>query len=409
RRESWIALAVVGVVLASSLGGYLYTFAEVRQAQPLGRYDAMAIWNARALLLHRAEGDVSDFLARMRFGHPDYPLLLPGAIAGQWGLVGREATSVVQLTALFFALGTLAAVAAAVSRYGSWAAAGAAAALLLSVPAFWRWSFAQVADVPLAYFLLTAALTLGSQLEEPTGSEAPRVPPALAGLFLGLLAWIKNEGLILAAILLAAWGLTALRRPPPVWRLLPRLGAVVWGAAPALLALLLFKTRWSPENETARFLEDLGSRIIDGDRWRAVAAGFWRVFDPTDGMGSWGVIWLFLGACAVFSWRARRRVGAGVAFWGTALLAAYAGWFFVYLATPHDVRWHLATSHQRLMLQLLPLSLAWAAAGIRPAGDEGFSINSPPMVDHPPTTKARSGSGAHPTRSPAAGDGATAP
>jgi hypothetical protein len=50
--------------------------------------------------------------------------------------------------------------------------------------------------------------------------------------------------------------------------------------------------------------------------------------------------------------------------WSVALLLC-TGYYFVYLMTPFDLRWHLATSMERLLVQVLPLVLLAIGLSLR--------------------------------------------
>jgi hypothetical protein len=298
----------------------------------------------------------------MRLGHPDYPLLLPGAIAAQWSLLGREDAAIPQTVGVAFLLATALTIGSALGARG-WPQLGCLAmALYLSTPNALRWGFAQCADVPLSYLLALAAVgctgLIGREQDGP-------LPPALGGFCLGLLAWTKNEGMILAALvcgwlvlLSVASGGSGIRR-----RAWAELAA---GAALPLLALVLFKLHWSPRNElTELYLRGAADRVADPNRWRSVANAFRAEFDPLLGWRQWGAAWPF--ALLGCLWTLGRFRGPRLAFRGPAWIVASAlvAWFLVYVVGSPKLVWQLRTSTDRLLLQLLPLALigAWGGLG----------------------------------------------
>ena len=351
-------------------GLLLATFPRIADTQPYGGWDAKAIWNAHALFLYRASGDLAEVFSTLEDGHPDYPLLLPASLAGQYCLLGGEDLAIPAVTSLLFTLAASAALFLAVARASTAAVACIAVAVYWATPAVWRWAFVQYADIPLSYFLLMAALTLSTQLD---ADRAHRLPPVLAGLFLGLLAWIKNEGAVHAVLLALAFAVlfvsAGLDRER--WRRLRWIGA---GAAPVLSALVLFKAYWSPVNETARFLGNSMDKILTPERWLTVGLAFWRELAPWSGAAAWGLLWPFLLLCAV--WFHRHRIAGGQPL---RLLGAAAGLvlglsFMAYVLTPvGSLQWHLDTSLKRLLLQSTPLAMAWALAGI----GQGSKIGAP--------------------------------
>jgi hypothetical protein len=355
--EPWprtLALAAVAVGVVS-LAGVTAAAPALMRAQPLGGHDAHAIWNVHALFLLRAPADPSPLFRDMRLGHPDYPLLLPGAIAGQWALTGGEEVAIPQAVGAAFLLATALVVGAALGARNRPLAGCVAIALYVSTPNALRWGFGQCADVPLSYlFALAAVGCTGLVGREP---RAP-LPPVLAGFCLGLLAWTKNEGVVLA-VLVGGWlvMLHWLRGGSPrPW------GALALGAAVPLLAVALYKLNWSPRNEIAEvYLQGAVDRIADAGRWRKVAAAFGVELDPLRSWRPWGAVWpyVLLGwlATAVALPRRHQPDVEGLAW---IVASAFGAWFLIYVAGSPKLSWQLQTSLDRLLLQLLPVALICA-------------------------------------------------
>ena len=364
RRRPRAALLLLLLLVAVCLGLLLWTLPSASAAQPFGGWDAWAIWNVRSLQLYRATpGDIGRVIGELKYGHPDYPLMLPSSLAAQYCLLGREDVAIPQVTGLLFGLGAGAAMFVAVWRLGSAAGGAAAVAVLWSTPAFWRWVFAQYADIPLGYLLVVTAAALASQLE---ADARYRLPAVVAGFCFGLLAWTKNEGLVLAGLLAVAFVgvLTVVVRPlAAAFAMLRRLPWLAAGALPALTALVLFKSYWSPINETARFVSGASDKLIDPDRWRPVITAFWEQLNPWTGLTIWGLLWPFVAVCGVVIWRRRSAAGAPATFLGVAVALIWATWVVVYVCTPAEQVWHLNSSLRRLLLQITPLTLAWSLAG----------------------------------------------
>lgn len=358
----WPSLRGVSpLVLVLLLGaGILAIAAFVLYARllPHGGFDAWAIWSSRARLLHRGE-DLPAIFALLRKGHPDYPLLLPGSLAAQFALAGSESPRIPQWTGALFGVALAGGVALGVRRLGAsarWAAL--AAVLLLLTPKFLYWSAAQCADVPLAYLLLLATLGLATLLD---AGRPPLVPPALVGFFVGLLAWTKNEGMPLTALLGGLYLLAALwrRRAATVWPLL-------LGALPAWLAAVSFRWLWAPQTDLGHFAGDLPQRLLEPQRWRVVADAFAAHLDPGSGFHDWGLVWPFAGLALVASIVVQRPPSDALRFARWALALCWLAWFGVFVGTPADLDWHLRTALDRLLLQLLPLALMVGFAGLEP-------------------------------------------
>jgi hypothetical protein len=381
---SSVLLVATGWLLCAS-------FLIWKRAQPAGMWDAVAIWNTSARILVRAEADrLPAIIGSLREGHPEYPLFLGAAIAAQWELLGTESDDVPLGMGLAFVLGLSASLHLLVRLAGAPLFATPAVLLMLSTPNLWKWAFAQVADPPLAYLALAAALPLVAALE---GAPAALPPSGLSGFVFGLLAWTKQEGLLIAATLLALFAAIHLvlgrgrtrrgRRPHPVSR--RRLSGLALGALPGLGSLLLFKLFWAPPG-AARSSFVLGpgkiDQLLDTERWRYVAGEVLAAMDPRTGAPLWGFAWPLL-AIGVLFWGGRLSVlrqapgGVFLLACGTVIAAAYT---LAFVLSPYGLQWHVSSALDRLMLQVYPLFAAgvFALGGAEPeARNAAASIRRP--------------------------------
>ena len=358
-------VAVGWVVSAALAVGYFWSFTRSLDNRPLGSYDAMGIWTYRALQWFRSGESFPEIIGLLVESQPGYPLLLPGLIVSQFNLWGGESIAIVVATGWFFVIGLAAVTYFAVARWARPGAALAAMALLLSTPNVWRSAFAQIADLPLAYLTLTAAVGLTDLV---VGGEHRSVPAWLTGFFLGLMVWTKNEGMVFSLILVAVFAFWA-------WISRGRLDlrgwvAVAFGSVPGVLATVIYKYAWVTTGEIDRYLGwELFSRLADPQRWYDVAAAFAAQLLPGSNGALWGGTWLVLAGLLVVSAIRQRpgTVGRIAAMYGIAFGLFFVFDFAVYLITPEPLQWHLQTSLDRLLLQILPIGVV--AASIWCAGD----------------------------------------
>ena len=165
---------------------------------PLWSWDHFAIWGVKARSM-LADGHLRlDFLRSLYQTRTDHPLGVPMT----WlVLTLGEAPSpaVFKVLHALFALALVAVLRTAVRRAtSSPALANAAAAFLAVSPLLWDSEAMGLAEVPLALWATVSLLLLAADL------EAPRSRPWVPGLALGFLPWIKQEGLVLGLLLLAA-------------------------------------------------------------------------------------------------------------------------------------------------------------------------------------------------------------
>lgn len=356
RPPFFVRIAALLMLLISCLL-LLETFRAVSRAWPEGTWDAVAIWNARARLLDRGYDRAPEILKELEpYGHPNYPLLVPGAVAAQSEIAGVEDPWVPRLTGLAFTVGIGLLVLAVVADAGSLPLAAMAAALVVGNPMLLKWSGSQCADIPVAYYLLGAVAVLASRL--PGRRDEP-LPLALGGAFLGFLAWTKNEGVVMLLIVAGLYGL---------WKLLGRqhrgLGrealAFASGALPGLLAVFLFKRLWAPESGLQTFFRgDALERVTSLERWwTPVREVVQRLAPVRDGFG-WSPVWpLLLAGVGLAVWAQLRVRRPWASFWGACLLATVGSWIPIFAVTPYAQMWHISGSLDRLYLQVFPALVA---------------------------------------------------
>ncbi|MEK6375114.1 MAG: hypothetical protein AABO58_20775 [Acidobacteriota bacterium] len=318
---------VLDLITLLTLAGY----ALYATLAPLWEWDFWAIWGLKARVFLEQGGIDWRFLGSQWnvFAHPDYPLLVPlnydfiALLGGGWSdrwlgvlLVAWAAAALLivrglaaqELPPFVASLVTLATASAAVSAYVG------------------------LAEGPLIAFGAAGVLFIRRAIlfDDPSAWRH-------GALLLGLAANVKNEGL---ALLVAVGIAVLILKPRMVLRLWP-------AAALAAPWLILRATHVLPTDIVAG---SVFSRII-GRLPYVVPMGrflFARLHEP------W--FWLAIVAGIVIAPAARRRREAFVLI-ATAVQLA----FFItsYLATPHDPRWHIATSWPRLTVQLaLPITFA---------------------------------------------------
>ena len=328
------------------------------RAHGRGGSDAMAIWNFAARFMFRSGVDYPSLLRAFDPSHHfDYPLFIPGAIAAQWHLTGWEDWAVVRWTHGAFLL-PLAALTFEIMRgfmNARTAAAGSAAILL--TPALLIWGQRQYADSHTSFAFLGAAGFLALLLHS---SRAPVDRSMTAGLFLGALPWTKNEGIPLALLLLVVFMVLARRHGKTAGQRIPG-RAIAIGAAFFVTALVLFKTAWPPANDLlSRGRSTLLTYLLSQERWITVLKSYGGEFAPCLALSRrrWGASLILLSLLfALFVVRRRWRQGPFQLMTLWVVLLSWGGWILVYVLTPQELEWHLTTSMNRLVLQIVPAHL----------------------------------------------------
>ncbi len=323
---------------------------------PLVGWDERAIFGLKARILHHegsVRGEAFTDTSVVHF-HARYPLLLPLLEASLLTLRGSGDDHALKLMFVLFGVSVVLVVAGEARRLHGPGAGALWGLLLLTTPMLIGPSDGEgmtaYADLPFAAFATGATVLLGRSLEHPD-----RGRPLLAGLLLGAALATKQEGAIWA-LALAAGVLLSLRRHAAARPAgLARAAATM--ALPALLflALGIAARRWTPpavwaERYAAVFdldwLRQLGGRPL------AIAP---IVLRPLTNWRVWGWGWLLVLAGLLLL--RRPRLTRPPFFWRATVLVVFAAYLGVFVVTPNDVYWHLATALSRLLLHLFPLAV----------------------------------------------------
>lgn len=343
------------VAAVTSVAGLIASFWIRCAREPLGRWDAWAVWNAHARILDLAGHNWPEAIRAS--AHPDYPVLLPLTVARIWHSVGAEPTWVPALIGFLFLVGTI------TILYGTLGVicqrdAGCVALVVLGmhsgVPVV---ASSQYADWPLAYFL-TACLGL---------MLLGRRTILLAGLMAGLAAWTKNEGLLFALVLSLTFAVLdrrALRALlPPVVLVM---AVVLWYKWTVHIFNDLFQQSGKSLIAGLSDPRPLLVRVTDYHRLRLIVSSFrHQLLDF--GVFLVPAVILALQPSRTAEWldlRLQVRPVRALVACAVTLLLMVVGDAAIYVITPANVQWHLTTSVDRVFVQLWPATVLCVLAAI---------------------------------------------
>jgi len=322
-----------------------------------GGWDAFVMWNMRGRLISTSTLSPMTTIMDPAFSgsHPDYPLLLPALVSRGWAYTDVALSSpVVPITiAAVFALATVVIAMSGVRTLSNDVHAWIAGSLLLSTPFLISTAAAQFADIVVSCFMTAAVVLFCVHDDDPHQTNRLAL---LAGIAAAAAACTKNEGILFLAILLAARIVRALgARGSDVSR--REILQFIGGAAVGLSTLAFFKLVYSPPNDNLHVmsLQAALGRLKDIDLNRKVLRGF----RDLAAFGSWSINPVPLMALhAAIVWR-RPSVRIGRSWFTAAfvLLGMFCGYYCVYLLSSYDVESHVASSLDRLLLQLWPTLL----------------------------------------------------
>jgi hypothetical protein len=326
-------------------------------------WDAFAIWNLHARFWFLGGSQWRDgFSTLIPWSHPDYPPLVPAAIAHVWSYIGHDDPIVPAIISLVFTLATLGLLVSAVATLRGITSAAMAGIALASTPFFVEQGASQYADIPLSFFVLAsiALLHLYQQHSATRTDGRERGLLMLLGIAAGFAASTKNEGLLFLFAFLASQFASAWRSRPPSTELRPssarKLVMLLLAMAPFLLLIAWFKHFLAPAGDLFSGSGTMINKILTPARYWAILKWYAKEFLR---FGGWVVPTTVL--FVPFSWLIP---SAGIrltrsAFQSSILTLAFtmAGYFAVYVITPNDLYWHLRFSLNRLFLQLWPSAI----------------------------------------------------
>src|SRR5579872_404851 len=318
-------------------------------------WDAFAIWNLHARFLFLGGASWRDgFTALIPWSHPDYPLLLPAAIAHFWSYLGNANPIVPAVISVTFAFITLALLYSSLYRLRGVNAAMLATLTLASTPFFVSQGASQCADVPLSFYFL-ATITLFCLHSQHVQSASGII--ALAGLSAGCAAWTKNEGILFlfAAIVGQLLALFTRRHPAPSRgqseAFLSSISFVL-GSIPFFVLSVWFK-HLAPPVDLFSTPASMPAKLMDSSRYWVILNWYAKEFFR---FGEWWIVPGTVLLAVLYTMTSKPTPPLTLAYRASAwcLGLTLAGYFAIYVITPNELHWHLRTSLNRLFLQLWP-------------------------------------------------------
>jgi hypothetical protein len=335
------AVACIGLMILAAVAVWLHM-----RVVPHGESDAVAIWGLRARSLSRGVPDWAAVLSpAIAWSHPDYPLLLPLTIGRLWSYAGSETIAIPKLVAGLFFASSVGTVGVAVGHLCGTTAGLLSAMTVVAARTYVFQVSCQCADVPVGFFILVATIFVVLARDSD-------VQLLVAGTAVGLAAWTKNEGQLLLVVV-TGFAMIAF------WNRLHRLWLLALGAALPLAALVVFKLFLAPPSEfLVQPVDAIVDKLFDIGRWRLVLTQTWSLLERWGNVPGGALVWsglaVALAARADRSGVIRSMAGA------LAVTAMFGGYLVIYAITPAPLWWHIATSFERLVVQLWPAAV-WSA------------------------------------------------
>ncbi|QGJ71318.1 Hypothetical protein PBC10988_30220 [Planctomycetales bacterium 10988] len=365
-QQTRINKSLLGIVLLLGLSAVCLFISRI-WAYPQGVNDSIATWNLHAKFLAEPEADWKTFFhdGNQHAFHADYPLLIPASIA-RLSIFTKDEIELpaIWLAGLYFILTTLLLI-AMVGLQRSIHQGLIAGAVLLGTSLFVKESANQYADLPLSFYFLA---TIGLLTFVSSKEIARTLCWVLALICGGLAAWTKNEGLPFYLLILGCFCCFHLRRMVPLLKnsILVELTML---SLMVPCSVFLFKESLAPQSDLhVQSFQEVIHAITDVSRYQMIftqaGEGF---FDFLKGFAF--ILPLYAMIFGRTFDKQNRGKAVAILFVCCFMMAVYT---FAYLISPHDLSWHVATSIQRLYLQLWPMLILAFFLYIKTPEEVGF-------------------------------------
>ena len=276
--------------------------------------------------------------------------MISGSIAGCWRVIGNDTVLVPIILGMLFTFATVGLATSSLAALRTRSQGYLAGLILLCTPLLITHGASQYLDIPLGYFFLATIVLLNLQ-SRFSDKEFWLLP--LAGFTAGLSAWTKNEGILFILVVLAARFIT----------IVPRQGLKVYlkqtlrmaaGLLPVLVVLAYFKMRLAtPALLLASGEQSAFEKILDLSRYSQIFDAF---KSQALGFGGWpvSVLLLLVFYILLLGVKVDQRERSSVLASALILALMMLGYFFIFVITPRELAWHLASTLDRLFVQLFP-------------------------------------------------------
>lgn len=327
---------------------------------PFGGWDAWQVWNFKAKFIFLGGENWKNMLAPDLWRtSPHYPLLLPLINVWGWIFLKEPIIFVPLLTSVVFTFLTAGLMYSSLKKLTASLWAVVPSLFVVSLPFFVKLATSQYSEIAMAYYLLAGIFCLLQAYQRKSIAFC-----VLAGLFLGLLGFTKNEG-SLAALVVVGWAaLYLIHREKNSGQAKRLWFSLVGGCAVTFLPTILFEALYSPGNQT--FVNGLFSASQPSTFERLK---FTLIFFAGElSRRHWNGLWLCLLVGVLLSrGRCFRREIVLIPFFLLSFVVLII--FYYYLNTYFKIFWWLQVTLHRVLFFLVPTVVFWVWMGIWKSSD----------------------------------------
>lgn len=334
----------------------IYTFFRAL-IRPIESYDSVSIWALKAKILYLAKTIPADFFHMINTSfhgiHADYPLLVPFSEVWFYTFLGNLNDHLVKI---IFPLNFLAFLLIFYSLLRKVTGKRNISLLftfvLASIKQFSDYATIGSADLQLAIYCFLTFVFLF--MHRRYGSNSYLAASVISCIFA---FWTKNEGsiILLITVILLAGSFFRGRRPLFAISILFAVFTAWW----------LFKANLHLKSDIINIGAFEG--LSAGKACKRIMAIAYEYQKHVFGFKKWNLMWIAFLYFVIVRFKGLFRGCRYIIIPLGAILSVYTA---VYLITPHDIDWHLATTASRLLIHILPLAVFFIAFNVSNMHDE---------------------------------------
>jgi len=324
--------------------------------KPIESYDAVAIYAIKSKIFYLAGIIPSDYFTALakHFPHPDYPLNIPLIETFIYLTLASLNDALVKIVFPLYFIGTLAMLYFAVRRFANSNYALIFTFMLATIPQFNAYACNAYIDLPLAFYCFTSAIFLFEYFRDRTRIHFM----VLSAVMAALAGWTKNEGLMYCAayivtmIIYFAFNL----KKSSVKDIISALLYVIIIAAISVPWLLIKKIFGLVNNDMG--LMDMSPASLVNNIYK-LGPIFYEFQKELFGPKKWNIFWA--AAACIFIIRIKAAFSGHRRYVTITLFLIISGYVLAYMVSPIDIRFFLAKTWSRFLVQFLPIAVYWLA------------------------------------------------
>ena len=313
---------------------------------PFGGWDAWALWNTKTKFLAFAGNNWTDIVNILNsHTQPDYPLLLPSINTWIHSFGFKELSTITFTTAIVLSSSTIMLVFTSLKHTINTRIAWLISILMGSNYCYILFSTSQYADVLLSFFILASFICLHIFLENPKIRST-----FLLGIFLGLMSFTKNEGIVISLLILSIVCIYLLLKKSQLSQFsFQWIGALLISYLCTAFVTIYFKIFLAPSNPDILLTKNVSYEYFNFKGLSIILKHTLNEFFHFP----WGYLWIVLSI--MFLIKLPKYFQAKSLIISLFIIAYTIILLLVYLSTVNfDLSWRLESTANRILFYLLP-------------------------------------------------------